>query len=365
MPGKRRLLLYTASHLLVDFVCFTVLFGFFVPASPSLETTALAFLCYNTVAFGLQMFMGLWMDTARFPARGGQFPARGGRIPPFVGAAAGCALVGIGALCGSVSWAAVLLVAVGNALFHDGGGIDSLESNGSARSGVFVSGGALGVGLGTLAGRSGAMTASDSALPGWPLALAMGVCILLILWQCRTSEPSPRPGRPRPALVKDSAAVIWLCLLSVAIRAYAGAGVAVPWKTAWWLSLLPPVCAFLGKLAGGFLADWLGARRVGVTTLLLSIPLLCFGSASAVPYCLGLVLFNMTMAITLWRVFEMLPGRPGFAFGLCTLALLAGTVPTFFSALPDGGRPYILTALIAVSALCLWLALPPAGAKPS
>ena len=33
------------------------------------------------MAFGLQMFMGLRMDTARFPARGGQFPARGGQFP--------------------------------------------------------------------------------------------------------------------------------------------------------------------------------------------------------------------------------------------------------------------------------------------
>lgn len=353
MSGKRRLLLYTISHLLVDFVCFAVLFGVFVPASSSLETTALAFLCYNMVAFGLQMFLGLWMDT------GGK-PARGGRIPPYAGAAAGCVLVGIGALCGPVPWLAVLLVAVGNALFHEGGGIDSLRASGSARSGVFVSGGALGVGLGTLAGKSGVLTTVDSPLSGWPMALLMGGCILLILWQCRTAEPPPGLRLSRPALVKDSAAVIWLCLLSVAIRAYAGAGVAVPWKTAWWLGLLPSVCAFLGKLSGGFLADWLGARRVGVATLLLSIPILCFGSASAVLCSMGLTLFNMTMAITLWRIFEQLPDRPGFSFGLCTLALLAGTVPTFFFVLPDAGRPYILTALIAVSAFCLWLALPPA-----
>jgi len=67
----------------------------------------------------------------------------------------------------------------------------------------------------------------------------------------------------------------------------------------------------------------------------------------------GLALFNMTMPVTLCALASQLPDSTGFAFGLSTLALLIGTVPTFFFRLPDGTAPYVIAALIALSALCV------------
>ena len=121
------------------------------------------------------------------------------------------------------------------------------------------------------------------------------------------------------------------------------------------MGLLPAACAFAGKAAGGILADRLGARNVGVIALLASLPCLALGYAVPAVAMAGLALFNMTMPVTLCALASRLPDSTGFAFGLSTLALLIGTMPTFFFRLPDGAAPYVMAALIALSALCVLL----------
>jgi hypothetical protein len=70
----------------------------------------------------------------------------------------------------------------------------------------------------------------------------------------------------------------------------------------------------------------------------------------------GLLLFQMTMPVTLAAILRALPSRPGFGFGLLCLALVAGTLPAY---LPGGWRPQGLALLLLVfgSAAALYLAL--------
>jgi len=41
----------------------------------------------------------------------------------------------------------------------------------------------------------------------------------------------------------------------------------------------------------------------------------------------GMLLFQMTMAVTLKATHHLMPGRPGLAFGIPCLALVAGAIP--------------------------------------
>jgi len=58
--------------------------------------------------------------------------------------------------------------------------------------------------------------------------------------------------------------------------------------------------------------------------LALSIPLLAFAPDLAALAILGVLLFNLTMPVTLAATANLLRGRPGLAFGLTCLALEVG-----------------------------------------
>jgi len=345
---RSSLFAYSFSHFCVDFACFWLLFGRVMAAGLPLETVSLMFLAYNIVAFGLQAPLGHLCDIRP-------------RIPAGI---IGCAAVAAGLLASSMLWPALLLAALGNAVFHVGGGIDSLSGGRMWRSGVFVSTGAPGVALGVLAGRS-----------GLPLMLPLG---MVLLSGVLIAALAPRRKAPPARFALDVsshapyAALILLASLSVVIRAYVGAVLPLPWKSASALmGLMPAACAFAGKAAGGILADRLGARNVGVIALLASLPCLVLGNAVPAVAMAGLALFNMTMPVTLCTLASRLPDSTGFAFGLSTLALLIGTAPTFFFRLPDGAAVYVIAALIALSALCVQLStrnqeggLPHESSKP-
>ncbi|MGD9560644.1 MAG: hypothetical protein AB7V55_08580 [Oscillospiraceae bacterium] len=337
MGNKATLAAYTFGHFSVDFSCFFLLFAGFAAQMPDLQATTLGFLLYNMLAFGLQPVFGSWCDARpRFPA-----------------AALGCLLLLAALACLPFAWPSLVLAGLGNALFHVGGGIDSLAgANGRmARSGVFVSSGALGVALGTLAGQAGA------ALLWLPLALTL-LSLVGAGWAWRQASASKQTFNAffGAAAAIPAAAVLALCLASIIIRAYGGGLVPLPWRTTALLRVLPGAAAFLGKAVGGFLADALGARTVGVVTLLLSIPLLFFSDMPAAAV-LGLLLFNINMPITLCAVSSVLPESPGLSFGLTTLGLLLGTVPLFFFELPQGVVRPVVAVLTGLSALGLLLAV--------
>ena len=330
---RSSLVAYSFSHFCVDFACFWLLFARVVPGGMDAQTVALALLIYNMLAFGLQPFIGYLCDTH----------------PMIPAGLIGCIVVAAGLLLSAYVWPALVLCALGNAFFHIGGGINSLNSGRMARSGMFVSTGALGVALGTLSGA----TMHTVILP---LSLLL-ISAVLIAWR----DPRKKQAAP-PRFTADVSsrlpftALVLLVALSVVIRSYAGSSLSLPWKSLSPLyGLMPAFCAFVGKAAGGALGDWLGAKNAGVASLLLALPCLAFGSSIPLVAMAGIVLFNMTMPITLCTLASRLPGHPGLAFGITTLALLIGNAPTFFFKLSGSAAAITLPVLIAISACCVLL----------
>ncbi len=340
MQHRASLAVYTFSHFCVDFACFFMLFSGFRNSLPeggaAFQTVALGFLLYNVLAFGLQPFVGYLCDAQK-------------RVPIAV---IGCALLVLGLTLISFPWTSLILCALGNACFHVGGGIDSLVHAGGkmARSGIFVSSGALGVTLGILAGQSGSVPLLA------PLVLLALCGVLILVLDCSRNGERPAARFPIANAALPFSWVLALCLVSIVIRAYVGSSIPIAWKTTALLTLLPGVGACAGKAAGGYLADRFGAKTTAVVTLLLSVPLLCLGYGYPVLCTAGLLLFNVTMPITLCAVASGFPHNPGLAFGLTTLGLLCGSVPTFFFALPIAATPAVMALCITLSALCLFVA---------
>ncbi len=335
------LAVYCAAHFAVDMCCFYIIFAFVAPACDAL-TTSWACLGYNCAAFGLQPLIGLLADKKpRFPIG-------------FIGAL----LVGVALALGFSPLLALGVCALGNALFHVGGGRYSLASaNGRmSRPGVFVSTGALGVAAGALAGKGGA---------GLPLPL--GIIVVCASLTLAVEHPRIKPPESARGLSERNitnfkitsslpfAALLTLPLAAIVVRSYVGFIIPMDWKTTAALSLVPAIASFAGKAAGGFIADRLGARRTATAALLLSIPALCFGADSAAVCAVGIFLFNMAMPISLCTVAEALPDNPGLAFGMTTLALLVGSMPSFIWAVSGGVTASLIATLTLAAAACSYL----------
>lgn len=338
ITNVRSLAAYSFSHFCIDFCCFFILIHGFKNGTDDLTLATTAFLVYNVIAFGIQPLTGYLSDIS----------------PNFPGGLIGCALVAAGVLTLPLHWFSLAVCAVGNAFFHTAGGIDSLKLSGGrmGRSGIFVSTGALGVSFGTW------FAQGETASSVLPLALIAVSALAIAFFGMRPGKACSIEAVPDVSSDRPFAAVLVLALLAVAIRSFAGSNVPMQWKTASaFLALLPGIGAFLGKAAGGILGDLFGARRVGVLSLVLSVPLLILGNGAPAVSFAGVVLFNMTMPITLSAVCSKLPDNPGLAFGLTTLALLFGNVPIFFFSLSPALAPAVTAVLTGISALCVYLSV--------
>ena len=329
----RRLAVYSGSHLVVDFACFFVLKGCF-SASTSGLTLGVGFLLYNLIAFALQAPLGYAVDKIR--------------VRPFVLTVTGSLLVAVGVLLQVAPWAAVVVCASGNALFHLGGGIDSLANARGryTRPGVFISFGALGVVAGT-------WTGSQQWLPAWTVVVIVLCCVGLQLL-VRESVPHQTSAvfRLAPAPVTRGDIAILLLMLVIVVRALGGLLVDTPWKTGVTLTTVAAACVFAGKFVGGMLADRFGARNIVVVSLAVSAPLLTIWSGNVVAACMGLFCFNIMTSVTLVAIASRLPDNPGFAFGLTTLALFIGATIPMVMLISPSVASWMLWALIAVALVC-------------
>lgn len=328
---KYRLVIYSLAHFSVDFSCFFILFSG-IAAETTLKITALGFLIYNIIAFGLQVVIGAICD----------------KNPKLPSGFIGCVLVLLGIVVIKWYWFALIIGAIGNAFFHIGGGVDVLK-NGEGKmtpNGIFVSTGALGVSLGTLTGKSGL------GLVFVPISLMILMIILtgLISFNTNVNKTINKVIVYKIASERAFILIVICAFLIVILRSYIGTIIPVSWNAVELLVIVPSICAMLGKGIGGILGDKFGARRVGTISLLLSIICFIIGKEFIYIGLLGILLFNITMPITLCILASKLPNDLGLAFGITTLGLLIGVIPSFFVLVPNNFKLYITIFLIIISA---------------
>lgn len=318
MIHKRTLTVYSVAHALVDFSCAFLVYRTMLN-TPEL---GLVLLLYNFCAFALQMPFGLLADGWN----------RNGIV-----AAVGCVLVAAAYLPVLPAVAATVIAGMGNGLFHVGGGLDVLNDSEkrSAALGIFVSPGALGLYFGGVLGRRGGL---PTALP----ALCLLALAVLLLGAVRRTYGGFASRNAPAVLTLPKGGVLSAALLTlvVALRSYMGFNQFLPWKGTGSWTLAVTVALVLGKAGGGFLSDWLGAKKAAALSL--GLAAVCY-LLSAIPVCgtAAVLLFNMTMPMTLWAAARLIPGGKGFAFGLLTFALFIGYLPTAM------GWPSLLTTPLA------------------
>lgn len=331
--NRKHLSIYCIAHFWVDLACALVLFRTLSDRAYFAE----AILIYNFCAFAMQMPLGLLADSLN----------RNGLV-----AASGCFLIALAYPISAFSSQTIptaIIAGLGNALFHLGGGIDTLNHSEKKASalGIFVSPGALGLYLGTRWGNG-----FSPAL--WIGPLGLIIVGLLILVICRYPGSGLR-SQNAPLSLEPAFSYRWLIplFLVVVLRSYMGMNQSFTWKGEWYWGVILVFALVLGKMAGGLLMDRFGALKTSCWTLGLSA---VFYPLSSLPIIgtLAVFFFNMTMPVTLWAVAKIIPGAKGFTFGLLTLGLFVGYLPSVYG-LPSPLDQGWACAVISVISLILMI----------
>ena len=330
---------YAFCHFTVDFACVSTVLCMVVPmlgdAGPL--AAALAIVIYDMFAFALQLPIGAALDGH----------ASGPRAALFSYILTALGIIGTYLPGSFAAFVAVMLVALGNALFHCAGGVDVLAiSHGKAApSGLFISTGALGVFFG-----AHALSLFGGLLSGVLRALLL-VSALQTADLIHPEAHEEKRILMRPKLSKAAAAAAALLALTVALRSFTGMIMAFPWKGEFALALVAICAVVAGKAAGGIIADTIGLGRASIISLGISAPLFLLAHDLPAAGIIATLLFNFTMPITLISLAELLPRNRGLAFGIASFSLAIGAFPTFVGIRPAGGA--VLAALSLVSLACL------------
>ncbi len=331
------LFVYGSTHAIVDAVCAGVVFSILKDEIVDASSFFILVVLYNVLAFGLQFIFGFISDYFKSP-----------RLITLIGSI----FTIISALIFTIlPVLAIIFAGLGNALFHVGGGSISLNlTPKKARApGIYVAPGALGLLVGTLLGKGGQFII-------WPFILGL-IIFSILMFIIKKPEMNYEREDNKKQKFNYFEIILFLIFLSITIRSLVGMVLVFPWKTDINLLIILTIAVVLGKALGGILADRFGWIKIAVGALILSIPFLIFGANIPILAIVGMFLFNITMPITLVAISNIMPGRPGFAFGVTCLALILGALPSFFPIKQILSGNIFIFGIIIISALSLYFGL--------
>lgn len=317
-----KILLLSIGHLLID------LEGIYLINvqynNYDFKHIAMFFIVYNLIAFGLQPILGFFADERKMYF---QFVIIGSLLP-----ISALFLKGFGVV-------AIIISTIGNAMYHVGGGVISLNlyPNKAAPAGVFVAPGAIGVYLG--------FVIAKHQFSYSPIIALVGIIILIItIIVFRKNEMNIEYKKISDNFIK----IILLILIVVLIRGSIGTMLIFTWKDKVAYEVLLVISIFAGKFLGGILGDKFGFKRVGILGLIVSGPLLLLGYNIPLAGMIGALFFNLTMGITLFLIVDNLGEYKGFAFGLTTLVLVIAYLPKSLGIVLPIGILYYVTIIVLV-----------------
>ena len=340
---------YALCHFVVDFACVSTMLCAVSrvlgeSGQGSMEVVALSILLYDIVAFTLQLPIGIALDQLDKNS---------------YAALLSYALVGAGVILSLVpiallEWPAILLLAIGNALFHSAGGLSvlNISQKHAGPSGIFIATGAIGVFLGTQSAQMGRLQIAFS------LFVLLFLCALITLVVQKVNKKYWNVHNVSfdiSELSFNTLLAIVLLSLVVALRSYAGMVMAFPWKSEMLLLVLSILGVFAGKALGGVVADRIGFRTTAIFSLIVAATLFVPSWEIPVMGLLGVFFFNFTMSITLASLANILPNAKGTAFGLASFSLAVGALPALAGFRIE--HPAMLSGISLVSALSLGVGL--------
>ncbi len=207
----------------------------------------------------------------------------------------------------------ILAIGTASAIIHVVGGYECKEEHHHARNiGIFASPGVIGLAIG------GVLGAYELNIFIPCLLVAVGLIIVTLLTsfkdQIRTAT-APRVEEP------DKHDLIMILLLTI-----------IAFRSALWnifqiihdqnfeMLIFIGIAAMLGKLAGGYLSDYIGLRKYSLIALILSLPFLTILKNNIWGLCAGIFLLQSTLPATAVLMIKKCKHNPAlgvaYSFGL-------------------------------------------------
>ncbi len=99
--------------------------------------------------------------------------------------------------------------------------------------------------------------------------------------------------------IHDILSILLLIGTSIVVRSIGGSAIQYGWKTGFVIGLIYTICVVIGKMFGGLVGDKFGLKKTACAALTLACVSLLIGFKIPFFGFLGILLFNIPMAITL------------------------------------------------------------------
>ena len=302
--------IYSLIHCIVDMSCAMLIAGIITPASTGTTGLLISIFLYNLFAFAFQLPFGIIADKLNKNA---------------LVSAIGCLFIIVAYFVSSFGILACIIAGIGNALFHIGGGIDVLNISDKKATlpGIYVATGAMGLYIG-----------SNCVYLGidkfYFIAIILAISAISLFWLYKLVKEKYIINNEEPEFkdISSKEQIIMYCILiTICIRGYLGLILNFKWKSNFFIGLIVVSAVVLGKILGGIIGDKFGWKKTSTVSLVISAILFIFAFDSMICGIIAILLFNMTMPITLTALSNMFYKNKGMAFGMTTLALFIGAVP--------------------------------------
>ena len=220
----------------------------------------------------------------------------------------------------------IIILAIGNCMVHIQGAETTLTSSKGKISpcAIFVSGGSFGVITGKL------LAMYKAPIPYIILVNLLMIIPIIICQKYLNSTKNDSTKLFNYSNKKiDSKIIIAIAVFVVIVRSYMGYGIPTTWNKTLMQTVLLFCFLGIGKALGGILIDSIGIRKTSIISTIGALPFLLLGNNIMIISLIGLMMFSMTMPITLSLIVSELKDYPGIAFGLTTIGLFLGTIPIF------------------------------------
>ena len=220
----------------------------------------------------------------------------------------------------------ILVLSIGNCMIHIQGAETTLRtSNGQmAPSAIFVSGGSFGV-----------ITGKILAMYNVPIPFVIIINLLMLIpiaicnkYVYLIDDKNLEKYNFSNKNI-NSKVIITLAVFVVIVRAYMGYGIPTTWNKTLIQTILLYCSMGIGKAMGGILIDSIGIKKTAILSTIGSLPFLLFGNNVMAISLIGIMMFSMTMAVTLGLIVSEIKKYPGVAFGFTTIGLFLGSLSVF------------------------------------
>lgn len=332
-PIKWNIIIMLAlCHLVTDGICISYLYSHFVSLPDNVILISL--IIYNFLAFAFQPIIGIIADIKKLNK-------------PLL--YLGLLLSAIAAFINMNIYLAAAIFGITNSMVHVGGAGITINNSEDriAPLGVFVSLGALGIGIGAL-------------IPDIGRYIFGSLCIVILIISLLILKKADNE-KHYEAIIKDSKYMSYdlfiipviLLFVAVFLRGFSGYLASPQFNKLIFDSILIFMGVGIGKAVGGFIADKIGINKTIIIFFLPSLIIFGFFRDIKALYIIGLLLINITMPLTLYLIIKCVKDFRNFAFGLTAALLMVGT---FTAQLITGYSEIIIIISIIISATFIIIA---------